>query len=253
LRRDKAVRSNRDVVTDLDEVVQFGTFADPGLSQCSSIDAGPGSDLNVILDYDVSDRIDPNDFVIKTADFTRCLGGFDAARLNRNERKTVASDRGICLNDHSGADLATVADAHTGVQKRLFADRYVGANADPRNQPAGIADFTGRPNTAERPDRYVFPDDCTRINNGARVDTVKDMHGAFKKLKKLCQYQPRAFDNDLVRSRLLPKLFRGHGIRYFARSENGRSGGRQNQSEVGGMLCQSRVYDTFNRYGRIAA
>jgi hypothetical protein len=102
-------------VSDLDQVVQFAAFAYAGFSQGSTIDTRSGADLDIILDHDVPDGIDSNEFSIETADLAGRAGGFDAARFWCHKRKAIPADCSIRLNDHPITDLATVADTHAGV------------------------------------------------------------------------------------------------------------------------------------------
>jgi hypothetical protein len=52
-------------VTNLNQVIEFGSAAYPGLSQGTSINAGTGAYLDMVFNYDIPDRIDPHDLVIK--------------------------------------------------------------------------------------------------------------------------------------------------------------------------------------------
>lgn len=46
------------VVTDLDEVVDFGAFADDGFAEACAVDGGVCADLDIIADDDDADLVD---------------------------------------------------------------------------------------------------------------------------------------------------------------------------------------------------
>src|SRR5262249_39993130 len=55
LRHNHAMTADDNVVRDLYEVVDLGSFTDDRIGQGSSVDRGVGSDLNIITNYDTAD------------------------------------------------------------------------------------------------------------------------------------------------------------------------------------------------------
>jgi hypothetical protein len=49
------VFADDDVVADLDEVVDFGAFADDGFAETGAVERGVGADLDVVVDHDAAD------------------------------------------------------------------------------------------------------------------------------------------------------------------------------------------------------
>ena len=182
LGHNKTVGSDRHIVADLDQVIQFGTSTNPGLSQRAAIDAGTRPDLDIILDHYTSDGIDANEFSIEAANFAGRDSRLDAAWFGRHISKAISSDRGICLNDHPVTNLATIANSDAGVQKRPFADHNVGADADMRYQSAVIGDFAARTYPAKGPNRHVLTDGCARVNDGAWMHPQVNVDRSIEKL-----------------------------------------------------------------------
>jgi len=76
-----AMTSNRDVVRNVDEIVDLCPLADDGGAQCAAINRGIGADLNVIADDDVAKLKDfPVEAFVK--DITEAIRADDRARVN---------------------------------------------------------------------------------------------------------------------------------------------------------------------------
>src|SRR5580693_5781779 len=84
------------VVRDLDQVVQFGAFADKGRSDRRPVDRHIGSDLHPVLDQYIPD-----------------LGDLLKAPIRlRRKAKTIPADYRTRMDRDIGADHATVIDLH---------------------------------------------------------------------------------------------------------------------------------------------
>ena len=55
LRNDDAIAANRYIVTDLDQIVDFGPLADDGIATAPAVDRRSGTDLHIIPDNDAAD------------------------------------------------------------------------------------------------------------------------------------------------------------------------------------------------------
>jgi len=113
LRHDQAIPADRDVMTDLNQVIDLRTATDSSLSQRCPVNAGSGPNLNIILYHHVADRVDAYDFHIGVSilsDLLLLSSSLNIAWLRSHEREAVASNTGAGLDDHSVPDLATITD-----------------------------------------------------------------------------------------------------------------------------------------------
>src|ERR1043166_1113623 len=115
--------SDRHVMSDLNQVVDFCSLSNDRLSKCSSIDRDICSQLDIVLDRDSAK-----------------LGDFVMPPLVLDIAESVASDDRPAVNDHSGSDRTPLRDDDIGIDERVVADKYIGierhasANRDPVSQ-----------------------------------------------------------------------------------------------------------------------
>ncbi len=102
---DEAVFSDLDVVRDLDEVVDFRSFADDGSPEAGAVDGGVCADFYIIFDDNNSAL---RDFGVFTLDFF--------------ETESVTSDHGAGVKDDAVADFAAVEDGGAWVEVAVRAD-----------------------------------------------------------------------------------------------------------------------------------
>lgn len=96
---DEAMFADLDVVSDLNEVVDFCTFADDGSSEARSINGGIRADFDVIFDDDDSE-----------------LGDFCMFTVNFFEAEAIAADDGSRVEDNAIPNFATREDGGTWVE-----------------------------------------------------------------------------------------------------------------------------------------
>ena len=111
LGNDEAMFADVDVVSDLDEVIDFGAFADDGSSEARAINGGVRADFDVIFDDDDSEL---GDFCMFTVDFF--------------EAEAIAADDGSGVEDNAIADFATREDGGAWVE--VAVSSYVSFVAD---------------------------------------------------------------------------------------------------------------------------
>lgn len=103
-----------DVVTDLNEVIDLGAFADDRVTRRASVDTGPGADLHIVL----------NDHAAK-------LRHFQMAHRAHSKSKTILANIDAAVEDHAITDQCVLDD-------RLGANISVTANLNMmRNHRAG--------------------------------------------------------------------------------------------------------------------
>src|SRR5215831_20030867 len=117
----QAVAANRDIVANLDEIVDLGPFANHGVLDGSAIDGAVGADFHVVLDDDPTDLRD--------------LAGTIRAR---DKPESVLSDRTTRMHDHAianqsmgyrsiGTDCTIAADANAGPDDSARTNERAGA------------------------------------------------------------------------------------------------------------------------------
>ena len=126
LGNDEAMFANNDVVSDLDEVVDFCSFADDGLSEARTINGGVGADLHVVADFDDADLVD-----------------FDVAAVGELVAVTIGTDDGSGVNDHIVTEDAAFGDSYVGADLAVLADLCMfvndGVGADFRSLSDGCS------------------------------------------------------------------------------------------------------------------
>jgi hypothetical protein len=68
LSNDQAILANGYVVPDLDHVIKFASSSDPSFAQSAAINTAARANLNVVLQYNVPERVNANDFVVIVLD-----------------------------------------------------------------------------------------------------------------------------------------------------------------------------------------
>src|ERR1700722_21004824 len=166
----QTIAADHRIVSNLDEIIELRAMAYPRLSKRPSINTCSRSDLDLILDDHISQRMDSNDLGVEVFDLAGFAYGFNTPRLTRHEGASIPADRRIGLDDHPATDLATVPDANAGVEKGVISDRHFGTDADVGNQPAMIADPAVWTDPAKWTNRDVL------ANAGGRIDDRPGMY-----------------------------------------------------------------------------
>lgn len=105
LGNDQAMLADDDVVTDLDEVIDFCAFTDDGFAETCAVDRGVGADFHIVSDFDDSDLVD-----------------FDMFALGKLIAIAIRADDGSRVNDDVGADDAAFGDGDVGADLAVLAD-----------------------------------------------------------------------------------------------------------------------------------
>ena len=145
-------------MSDLDEIIELGTTPDSRLPEGPPVDTSSRSDLDIVLNDDVPQRMNSNDFGVEVSDFAGLANGFNAPGLTRHKRKSISADRRIGLNYDSAADLAPIADANAGVKQRMVTDCDIRPDVDVGDKPTMIADPAVWTNPAKWTNRGVLAD-----------------------------------------------------------------------------------------------
>mmetsp|Transcript_13957 Transcript_13957/g.38065 ORF Transcript_13957/g.38065 Transcript_13957/m.38065 type:complete len:520 (-) Transcript_13957:4331-5890(-) len=123
------------VMGNLDEVVELDAVLDDGVAQRPTVDAGVGTNLDIVADADRAELLD-----------------LDVAVLAGREAEAVRADDHAAVHDAAHADAAALAEHHTG--------RQPGAGPHPR---AALDDAMGA-------DACTVTDDGTGLDDRERAD-----------------------------------------------------------------------------------
>src|SRR5260221_7971039 len=144
--------------------------ADSSLSYFPTISGCTGTDLDVIFDYDISDRIDAHDFGVEVVDLFFGFHIFHAPALRRDKGKAIASDCGIRLNEDAIADLAAIANRNSGMDQAFLPQHHIGANAHVTYNPRAITDNSLRSDPAMRTNADILSHFGARFYDRGRMD-----------------------------------------------------------------------------------
>ena len=159
-------------VTHLDEIVDFGTGANPGLTDRSPVDAGICLDFDGVLEDRGSGL---KDFVPAAAE--RLLGVL-------GEPEAVGADDGAVLEDYTIAKLAVFADDGVGVRKEVVAYADIGIDDDVSEENGAIAKDGAIHDHDEGPDVSAGADSRSGGDNGGGVDPRRVQRRAVEDLDR---------------------------------------------------------------------
>src|SRR5579875_3438575 len=139
--------SDRAIMGDVHQVIDFRSFADAGCTQRRTIHAGIGADLDIITNLHSSD-----------------LRKFLVAICRESEPKSISAD------DTTGMQHDARANAHTIVNRDACMQHAVLADIDLFANMTASPNRTCSANFAMRPDGDISANHTIRPHPGARVD-----------------------------------------------------------------------------------
>lgn len=189
------MRTNLDVVANVDEIVEKGTFTDHGVSESAPIDAGVRPDIGPVSNT--------NPAKLRYSHVSLILTG-------EHEPETVLTDAGTRMDADVGAnnrayDRNVGVDPRTRSQYNPWADRGIGSYPCPRANFGVRADYCPGLNAA------VLSQRRTRINNRPF---------AHAGLKRRCREQRRG--DTSKRQAWIGRRQTGDAARDFRRQYTGR-------------------------------
>ena len=154
LRNQQTMPPNRDVVSNLDLIIDLGAFADNRIAIGAAVDRGIGADLDVVLDNDAAD-----------------LGNFQVALATHREAETILANHDAGMDDHAIADQR-VQD------HRIGGNRTIAANGNGRSDygisayDCCFADFRALADDRARLDFDTGLQPSGRMDRGSRCDAI---------------------------------------------------------------------------------
>src|SRR5262249_31516144 len=116
---DEAILADRDVVSDLHEIVDLGVAADPGGGERRAVDGRIGADFHVVAEDHGAERVDAR----QVACF---LLACTLSRRGPRVAEAVGAQADVVLKDHPVADHDAIADACAGMDQAIAPDHGVG-------------------------------------------------------------------------------------------------------------------------------
>jgi hypothetical protein len=103
------VLTDLDIVTDLDEIIDFNAGANPGGAQRAPIDRGAAADLNVVADFDRT-----------------YLWKFPVFPFAEDVAEAVTADHDAGMQGHAGPNMCARIKSYAWMEPAAFADRGAG-------------------------------------------------------------------------------------------------------------------------------
>ena len=109
-----------DIVSDLNEVVDFGAFADDGFTEAGAVEGSVGTDLNVVVDDNAAD-----------------LGDFFVTSLHKLVAETIGADDSASMQEHAvtqhafGGDFGSRLEPAIRANPSFAADESLGLLSGP--------------------------------------------------------------------------------------------------------------------------
>src|SRR5215471_6983443 len=116
-------------MSDLHQVVDFGSALDHGSTKSRPVHCGISADFDIIFDHHDAD-----------------LRNLDTLDSPTGIAKTVAADHHTGMQNHAAAQLTTFANDHSRVQPAVGADRRIRTHKGPWEYDCGMAELRVGPN-----------------------------------------------------------------------------------------------------------
>src|SRR5262245_45438826 len=174
LRHDDAMAADRDIVSDLHQVVDLGAFADHGVAVGAAVDSGPGPDLHVILHDDAADLQDlavtGRSHDVAEAILSNSAAGMDDDAIPDQAvgNHGVGADRALPADTDSGADYRASGDERAGPDLGLGSDHATGIDRDSTLEACRRVD--------ERPRRHGARGEQAGWTQCVRKERTRDFH-----------------------------------------------------------------------------
>src|SRR6185436_16574201 len=149
--------ADRDVVGDLNQVVDLGALLDDRLTECGAIDCDIGSQFYVILDGNPAE-----------------LRNFVMPPLVLHIAESVASDYRAAMNDDAGSNCAALPDHDVGIEQRIVSNRRIVTHKntwierDSRANRHPVSQGDSRPNRGIGTDLSVKASDDSIVNTARK-------------------------------------------------------------------------------------
>src|SRR5262249_28167075 len=144
--------ADRDIVSDLHQIVDLGALADHRIAIGSAIDRGPCPDFHVVLQDDPTE-----------------LQDLAMALCSHHVAEAVLSDCAAWMHDHAIADQG-VGNRDVGADYAVAADAHVRSNGGARVDHGASSDLSERSNHSSRIDDYPA------LQAGGRMDQRPRRH-----------------------------------------------------------------------------
>src|SRR5262249_17911402 len=148
----EAVTSDRDVVRDLDQIVDLGSLADDGGADRAAVDRGIGPDLHIVLDD-------------HPANLRNLVGALAAA----GKAEPVLPDGAARMDDDAIADQS-MRDRYIGADRTVTADPHAGPEHSARTDHGAASDLGPRPDHGAGIDRHAVLQARRRMVERARCN-----------------------------------------------------------------------------------
>ncbi len=162
LRDDDRMGADRDVMGDLDQVVDLGALLDDCLAQCGAIDRHIRAQFNIVFDRDPAK-----------------LGNLVVPSLILHIAETVASDDRATVHDDPGANRAAFSDDDVRIEEGIVSNGRIVADKHAWVEHHSRTDCDPVSQSDARPDRDILADFCILATDHRLIDAAR-RHGRAK-------------------------------------------------------------------------
>ena len=227
LRGDPAMPPYADIVPDLNEIIDLGTFADDGIVHGTPVDRRVRADLHMVLQDDAADLNDLDHAAARTRRIAETVLPDTGTGMNddivadeRAENRRAGRNRAIPADPHARTDHDAGGDARTGADLDPCPDHGRCLDVDAVFQPRRGVDERRRRNTAlsakvlDRTQRFgmengtgkcegcvwIFREQHRNMRRHDRRDTFVTDHGGRLRSRELVTISPLQHIADLIRA-----------------------------------------------------
>src|SRR5262249_39443236 len=149
------------VVSDLHEIIDLRSFADPRGLERAAVDGRAGADLHVVADLDVAE-----------------LWHLDMSAILKAVAKTIRANHRVGMHDHAVAKDRAVVEHDVGMQDYIIAEAAEPADGNAMIDSAACAHQCSFPDGRERVDTRQRAKGSGGMNERLRVDAMERRFGA---------------------------------------------------------------------------
>ena len=170
----KSILTNLHIVCNLYKVINFYTTRDPGDAQSTAINATAGSNLNIILNNNVSN-----------------LRNLIVALTIRGETVAIRTNNSPGLDYYPVANYGFFTHGNVCIEQTIITNHNVCTNDHIRVEMGSFTNSGTGTNNAARLNGDILTDDSIRMDMGTLLDTRPDKWRYLKKIQNFSKGQVR--------------------------------------------------------------
>ncbi len=159
--------SNMHIMTYLHKIVELTAFPDDGLAESSAVDAGIGSDFDIIVDFHDTG-----------------LRNFDVPPVAKLKSKSVRTDYSTAVNDGAISHRAAMHDGDARMQQAVIADTRILTDVGICADGGAAADHGAVFNHCVGLNAHAFAESNIFSDHRGGMDSLRQFHGRWCKSRE---------------------------------------------------------------------